>query len=126
MALISWSVLFLLCTFAAPHTTNATSRLSAEAAPEAAAGPEVPGGCRPQLGRAPHRRSGLAQGSSSTSAWEFLSLQKFCFSNVKCITATLNPGLSPMSHDITVPTWPVKTLALSREIYGYETKWGVL
>lgn len=88
---------------------------------QAAAGPHL--GHTPGRACAPQRRSGLAQGSSSTSAWEFLSVQKFCFSNVKCIRATLNPGLSPMSHDITVPTWPVKTLALSREIYGYETKW---
>lgn len=44
-----------------------------------------------------------------------------CFSKLKCIRDTLNPGLSPISH-IPVPTWPVKTLALCREIYGYEAK----
>lgn len=40
----------------------------------------------------------------------------FCLSKVKCIRDTLNPGLSPISHDILVPTWPVKTLRLCREI----------
>lgn len=41
----------------------------------------------------------------------------FSFSKVKRITDTLNPRLSPISHDIPVPTWPVKTLALSRELW---------
>lgn len=47
---------------------------------------------------------------------QFGSEMYFCFSKVKCARDTLNPGLSPKSHDIPVPTWPVKTPALCREI----------